>query len=984
VSDHDGGVTPGERSDERAVAAAPTEPFAIEAGTESEIPGGTIGRYEIRRVVASGGMGVVLAARDPELGRDVAIKILAREHEEARTRLLREAQAMAKLSHAHVVTVHEVLKVGDRAAIVMELVDGRDLAAWLDEAPRGWREIVAAFVQAARGLAAAHKAGMVHRDFKPSNALIDRDGVVRVTDFGLVRAGAADDAVGGDDRASTDRLDLVLTRTGALIGTPAYMAPEQHAGEAVDARTDQWALACALYGALYRQRPFAGETYAELAASVTGGKLRPEPKATDVPRRIRVAIRRALARDPADRFATMDELIAALTPPRRAWVAAGVAGTVAIAAAITAVAVTGDDDVTCEGLDAPFAATWNADRARAVRDQFDKSGVGFAADAADRVAASIERYRNGWVAMRTRACTEARRGTGSPDLLDRRMRCLDLRLVEIDTLVDALVVADAKLVGTATGVVARLPSVDDCANPIDTMPRPTDPSARAAIARAEADVAAAFTLENIGRFDEARVLAEGAIKVSEDTGWTPLAAKALLELAKWQSRIGDSDAAVVTFDRAAEAAARAANDELFADALIRKFWVVSSELNRPDEAFASKPYIELAILRAGSTPRLRATWLAMLASGLNEQKKHQEALDTQLEATALWRQIDPDNMALSDSLNNEAAYRMRLGQLDEAKAIFEKLLETDTVKFGSNHPELARRHYNLANIALMRDDPDTAIVHFENAYEIRKAAGFVDWTGAYALGENYYKLGRWVASHPKFVEALEILERTQKGSQYVFGSQMAIGIVMTELGRLDEARSWLAKALAGAQAAKSPLADHIADLYGPVELAAGDLPAARRVVADSRAASKASDSPVSTMALLVDAEIALREKSYARAKAGFDEVAKRGKEEGEEPIVATQVIVGLAERALAAGTPAEKQAARDAVEERLTWALARKPDPGAVAPLRFALARALVATGGDRARARSLAEAARDGFATLGDPGKKRADGVARWLAGTR
>src|SRR3954469_24750866 len=151
-----------------------------------------IGRYEVREIVGTGGMGVVLAAHDPELGRHVAIKILASEHEVARTRLLREAQAMARLSHSNVVTVHEVLKVGDRTVIVMELVDGRDLAGWLAEAERGWREIVDAFVQAARGLAAAHKAGMVHRDFKPSNALIDRDGVVRVTDFGLVQTGVAD------------------------------------------------------------------------------------------------------------------------------------------------------------------------------------------------------------------------------------------------------------------------------------------------------------------------------------------------------------------------------------------------------------------------------------------------------------------------------------------------------------------------------------------------------------------------------------------------------------------------------------------------------------------------------------------------------------------------------------------------------------------------------------------------------------------------
>jgi len=293
-----------------------TAPCSLASG--SEIHAGTrIGRYALQHIVGRGGMGVVVAAHDSELGRQVAIKLVASNDEQARRRLMREAQAMARLSHPNVVTVHDVIRSGDRAGIVMELVDGDDLATWGEARPRGWRAVVAAYVQAARGLAAAHQAGLLHRDFKPSNALIGRDGVVRVTDFGLVRSMNPSDREPREpdelDSAIQDGLHLTLTRTGAMIGTPAYMAPEQHGGEPLDARTDQWALACSLYTGLYGQLPFAGASYQELSSAVMTGTVRPEPTDAPVPRSIRLAIRRALAIRPADRFASMDELIAALS-----------------------------------------------------------------------------------------------------------------------------------------------------------------------------------------------------------------------------------------------------------------------------------------------------------------------------------------------------------------------------------------------------------------------------------------------------------------------------------------------------------------------------------------------------------------------------------------------------------------------------------------------------------------------------------------------
>ncbi|MBZ0232031.1 MAG: serine/threonine protein kinase, partial [Deltaproteobacteria bacterium] len=210
-------------------------------------------------------MGRVFAAYDPRLDRRVAIKVLlARARSEqwrtqAHARLLREAQAMARLSHPNIVTVYEVGELGADLFIAMEYVKGATVRGWLEAEPRDWRDVIEVFLQAGRGLAAAHAAGLVHRDVKPDNILVGDDGIVRVTDFGLVGA------TGGSEARDGGALTGELTETGTIVGTPRYMAPEQHRGAAVDARTDQFAFGVALYEALYRQRPFAGDTAAELS-----------------------------------------------------------------------------------------------------------------------------------------------------------------------------------------------------------------------------------------------------------------------------------------------------------------------------------------------------------------------------------------------------------------------------------------------------------------------------------------------------------------------------------------------------------------------------------------------------------------------------------------------------------------------------------------------------------------------------------------------
>jgi hypothetical protein len=288
---------------------------------EDELPV-QIGRFLVRSRLGAGGMGVVYAAHDPTLDRAVAIKLIRATrgglHDSEDTgRLLREAQALAKLSHPNVVSVYEVGRLDDQIYLVMELVRGHDLGRWLGKEPRSWDQILDVYCEAGRGLAAAHAAGLVHRDFKPSNAILGADGRVRVLDFGLARASVQGDEGGpppdlelGDSASMS--LDLRLTRTGTVLGTPAYMAPEQFLGQETGVFTDQFSFCVALYGALFGQPPFPGNTFLALCTAVCAGQVR-TPTPGPVPDHVVRAVLRGLSVDPAARWPSIDLLLAELT-----------------------------------------------------------------------------------------------------------------------------------------------------------------------------------------------------------------------------------------------------------------------------------------------------------------------------------------------------------------------------------------------------------------------------------------------------------------------------------------------------------------------------------------------------------------------------------------------------------------------------------------------------------------------------------------------
>ncbi len=272
-----------------------------------------VGRYELLRCIGQGGMGIVYAARDVELDREVAIKLLRPELSALDDgRLTSEARALARLSHPNVVAVFDVGTYEEQRFIAMEYVVGQDLRRWLD-APRSLRELLQVFVESGRGLHAAHEVGLVHRDFKPDNVLVGDDGRPRVLDFGLARPPDGVDA--GVARppalpAGSNPLATVLTEVGQVLGTPAYMAPEQHLGEPADARSDQFSYAVSLYHAVYGVRPFSGEDLQALALSIVRGRVRPATPRYPVPEWLEELLARALSVDPQQRHSSMKALLA--------------------------------------------------------------------------------------------------------------------------------------------------------------------------------------------------------------------------------------------------------------------------------------------------------------------------------------------------------------------------------------------------------------------------------------------------------------------------------------------------------------------------------------------------------------------------------------------------------------------------------------------------------------------------------------------------
>ncbi|HEX3904293.1 MAG TPA: serine/threonine-protein kinase, partial [Polyangia bacterium] len=501
----------------------PTPPHApVDPATTPLGRGSSIGRYVVLGLVGRGGMGEVYAAYDPELDRKVAVKLLRVKAgngvslTEGRQRTLREAQAIARLSHPNVVVAYDVGTFEDKVFIAMEFVEGNTVTFWVEQQPRTWREVLRVFVAAGRGLIAAHEKGLVHRDFKPDNVMVGRDGQVRVMDFGLARqmdkpgfrerrpraAGSAssrgDIEVGtgtlpldqgtlvlhqgqgesSDMQSSVSGLfDARLTRTGAMMGTPAYMAPEQFFGKETDARTDQFSFCVSLYEALYGERPFPGKKLTELTANVVQGTVRDAPAGTKVPFWVRRILLRGLRSAPAERFPSMAEMLEALEKDpratRRKWAVWAAVALLPVAVGVGVRQSVVDRRALCDGAPERLAGIWDlhppdqpeSPRQSQIHAAFMRTGKSYAADVYETVTRALTGYAQSWASMYKQTCEATQvRHEQSPEVLDLRMSCLQERLNGFRALTDVFADATGEVVENAVSATNALSTLDRCAD----------------------------------------------------------------------------------------------------------------------------------------------------------------------------------------------------------------------------------------------------------------------------------------------------------------------------------------------------------------------------------------------------------------------------------------------------------------------------------------------------------------------------------------
>ena len=501
-----------------------------------------VGRYRLGEPLGAGAMGVVYRAFDPRLHRDVAVKLL--RGQSSHERLIREARAIAALSHPNVVGVYDAGTFEHAGAegvyVVMELVDGEPLGRWRTDRARALDEIIDVFVGAGRGLAAAHTAGIVHRDFKPANVLVDPSGRARVLDFGL----ATIEATGGSTvrmMSGDDLGDPRLTATGAVMGTPAFMAPEQHEGAVATPLADQYAFCVSLYEALTARLPFRAGLLSELVRL----KRRAAPSWDGVPRPLRRILARGLSATPRSRFPDMDTLLAALLSfrrrhRRRAYYGVGLATSLVLAGAVEL----GRAEA-CDDFEARAAAVWNDDARTWVREDFAASGI----DNPTAFADDVELYLDEAVAAWTSLSDEACQATVAPeDEAAHRARasCLEAEYTRIALFVEALEgpLETAWVRAAPAGAAALQP--DHCRTAVITESRD-----RADQKRRDTAVLRATTLLSSARYEDARKVIEQGRSDAKDAG--DLFAESDFEYlaGRLASYEGDNDAAVQRFGVAA-------------------------------------------------------------------------------------------------------------------------------------------------------------------------------------------------------------------------------------------------------------------------------------------------------------------------------------------------------------------------------------------------------------------------------------------------
>lgn len=568
-----------------------------------------LGRFTILERLG-GGTSVVYSAYDELLDRKVAIKVLPDSGSKRQIQLIREAQAMAAVNHPNVITVLEAGVVKGRVYVAMELIRGATLGAWLAAAPRTWREVLDVFTQAARGLAAAHEVGLLHRDFKPGNVMIDATGRACVLDFGLVRA--TPERTGTIDLAAASSQSLPLRNTDEpeVLGTPAYLAPERWCGQPAEAASDQFSFCVALYDALFGLPPFAGNDILQLAHSISTGQLRPPPRNHGVPSRVVAAVMRGLRTDPRERHPSMDVLLAALAPRRgRTTRVIAAVAVLALAAGAAGLAVVPEPAAAapCADSSAVLGRVWGPAQRNAVATALRDAAPHYAAVLWPRVADKLDRFANAWVEIHRETCLAARTSRDNEVLAEPQRRCLDRRLDALDETVKALSVADMDMAPRALGAAGELVPPGACrdlaflkAQP----PAPDDPEIATRVADLRRRMARAEALARLGRVHDAVDQAAEIDGAAEELGHAPVRAEASLLRGRLSLNTSEETGQEIEWlTRALRTGLESRVDAVAAEAVALRLVAVGRRPELVERALADEP-LALALTARGSAPEV--------------------------------------------------------------------------------------------------------------------------------------------------------------------------------------------------------------------------------------------------------------------------------------------------------------------------------------------------------------------------------------------
>ena len=778
-------------------------------------------RYVIEAVLGKGGMGTVYLAHDRTLGRDVALKLHHRaDHTGAAERLRREAMAMAKLAHPNVVTVFEVATVDDRLYVAMEYVRGETLRGWLAQKDRSWREIIALLAEAGQGLAAAHDAGLIHRDFKPENMLVGDDERPRVGDFGLARVGAA--PASGIQMTSAELADTALTKEGTVLGTPAYMAPEQLSGNAVDARCDQFAFCVVAWECLYGKRPFAG----------MDREKRTEPPRSDVPARVRRVLERGLAVEPTGRYADMRALLVALRkaarPKTKQWIATAVAGVVVLGAAgYTGVGAYKDREqrTACMLEGDRAAASLSPQMQLAIRMRFLATRSPMAQSAYEHAMAVLDPFAKSLASRTTSSCLAP-----SDPLADARSQCLQARATHVANLAEAFAHADARIVSRAASsawsVTELAPCEDADALRSQHKHAVTDPELRHDLGHVwelrdtghyKEELAAATALVEKARARkdrEGEVDAMLALAMAQEELEVPEAIHTLQALSALAETLGrDIDAANAYGSMAADAARDhqdfAAAHQYLALARAKLDRVGGKNLANRGDLFIIEAKIYMDEYRSAEGEAAARQGVALLeqALGANNPKvgiatgtfsqllravdKNDEALKMSERTLEIFENAyGPDHPTTAGSKMNLGQSFIDAKRYDEARALF---LEADAAfdrLLGPAHPVHGQIASNLGTVEQLTEHWDAALGYFKKTLSIiERVEGTetADASGAHRDIAKVYAL----SNHPAEAEAeqkraIAILDKLgPDGDGRMIGAQ--IELAEMQLTRNDKA-----------------------------------------------------------------------------------------------------------------------------------------------------------------------------------------------------